>query len=81
MGVTIGDDDEKSGRNTHLLVIMRMSISQKIGLLDLTNRTQFKKGNGYKIRTKSVHNYWGIYLMLHTPSIYYWHKNIDLPGV
>ena len=81
MGATIGDDDEKSGRNNHLLVIMRMSISQKIGLLDLTNRTQFKKGNGYKILTESVHNYWGIYLMLHTPSIYYWHKNIDLPGV
>ena len=57
MGVTIGDDDEKSGRNTHLLVIMRMSISQKFGLLDLTNRTQFKKGNGYKIRANMGRSY------------------------
>ena len=46
MGVTIGGDTTKSGKNTHLLVIMRMRISQKIGLLDLTNRTRFKKGNG-----------------------------------
>ena len=60
MGVTIGDDDAKSGKKTHLLVIMRMSLSQKIGLLELTNRNQFKKGNGYKIRLKSVRNYWGV---------------------
>ena len=46
MGVTIGDDAEKIGENTHLLVIMRMRLSQKIDLLDLTNRTQFKKVNG-----------------------------------
>ena len=46
MGVTIGGDAEKSGENTHLLVIMRMRLSQKIDLLDLTNRTQFKKVNG-----------------------------------
>ena len=45
MGVTTGGDATKSGKNTHLLVIMRMSLSQKIGLLDSTNRTQFKKGN------------------------------------
>ena len=54
MGVTIGGDAAKSGKNTHLLVIMRVRLLQKIGLLDLTNRTRFKKGNGYKIRTKSV---------------------------
>ena len=46
MGVTIGGDAAKSGKNTHLLVIMRVRLSQKIGLLDLTNRTRFKKGNG-----------------------------------
>ena len=53
-GVTIGGDAAKNGKNTNELVIMRERLSQKIGLLDLTNRTQFKKGNGYKIRTKRV---------------------------
>ena len=47
MGLTIGGDAAKSGKNTHLLVVMRMMLSQNIGLLDLTNRTRFKKGNGY----------------------------------
>ena len=37
MGVTIGYDAEKIGKNTHLLVIMRVRLSQKIGLLNLTN--------------------------------------------
>ena len=46
MGLTIGGDAAKSGKNTHLLVIMRMRLSQKIGLLDLTNQTRFKEGNG-----------------------------------
>ena len=46
MGVTIGGDAAKSGKNTHLLVIMRVRLSQNIGLLDLKNRTPFKKGNG-----------------------------------
>ena len=58
MGVTIGGDAEKSGNNTHLLVIMRVRLSQKISLLDMTNRIRFKKGNGWKIRTKSVSDYW-----------------------
>ena len=40
MGVTIGG---KSGKNAYLLVIMRVRLSKKIGLLDLTNRTRFKK--------------------------------------
>ena len=57
MGVTIGDDDAKSDNNTHFLVVMCVRLSQKIGLIDLTNWTRFKKGNGYKIRTKSVRNY------------------------
>ena len=50
MGVTIGGDASKSGKNAHLLVVMCVRLSHKIGLLNLTNRTQFKKGNGYKIR-------------------------------
>ena len=39
MGVTIGGDATKIDKNTKLLVIMRMGILQKIGLLDLTNQT------------------------------------------
>ena len=46
MGVKIGGDAEKSGNNTHLLVIVCVSLLQKIDLLDLTNRIRFKKGNG-----------------------------------
>ena len=41
----IGGDAAKSGKNTNLVVIMHMRLSQKIILIDLTNRTQFKKGN------------------------------------
>ena len=37
MGVTIGGDAAKIGMNTHLLVVMRVRLSQKIGLLDLEN--------------------------------------------
>ena len=80
MGVTIGGDAEKSGKNTHLLVVMCVRLLQNIGLLDLTNWNQFKKGNGYKIRTKSVRDYWGMRLILHTRSIYYWHTNVDILG-
>ena len=40
MGATIGGDAAKSGKKTHLLVIMHVRISHKIGLLDLTNQTQ-----------------------------------------
>ena len=78
MGVTIGGDDAKSGKNTHLLVVIHVRLLQKIGLTDLTNRTRFKTVNGYKIRTKSVSGYWGMRIMLHTWSIYYWHTNVDL---
>ena len=42
----IGGSAANSGKNTPLLVIMRVRLLQKIGLPDLTNRTQFKKGNG-----------------------------------
>ena len=57
MGVRIGGGAAKSGKNTNLLVVMRVRLSQNIGLLDLTNWTRFKKGNGYKICTKSVRDY------------------------
>ena len=43
MGVTIGSDDSKSVKNTHLLVAMHVRISQKIGLLDPTNWNRLKK--------------------------------------
>ena len=74
MGVTIGCDAAKSGKNTHLLVVIRMRIFQKIGLLDLTNHNRFKKVNGYKIRKKIVRDHCGMHLMLHTPSYYYGQK-------
>ena len=43
MGVTIGRDATKSGNNTHLLVIMLVRISHKIGMYNLANRTGLKK--------------------------------------
>ena len=46
MGVTIGGDAAKSYMNTNLLVVILMGLLQNIGLLDLTNMTRFKKGNG-----------------------------------
>ena len=39
MRTKIGSDATKSGNNTNLLVIIRVRLSQKIGHLDLTNRT------------------------------------------
>ena len=39
MGVKIGDDIEKSDKNTYILAIMRVRLSQKTRLLDLKNRT------------------------------------------
>ena len=38
-------------------------------MINLTNWTQYKKGNGRKICTKSVRNYGVMRLMLHTRSI------------
>ena len=43
MGMTIGRDAVKSGKNTHLLVIMPAGILQKIGLTDLMNRTWLRE--------------------------------------
>ena len=71
MGVTIGGNAAKSGNNTHLLVVMRVRLSHIIGLIVLTNQTQFKKGNGYVLRTKSVWYYWGMCLMINRRSVYY----------
>ena len=39
MGVTIWGDAAKSGKKTHLLVIIRVRLSQEIGMLNLTIRT------------------------------------------
>ena len=77
--VTIGGDTTKN--DTHLLVIMCVRLSQKIGLIDLSNRTKSKKVNGWKIRTKIVRDYWGMRLMLHMPSIQYRHTNVNLLGL
>ena len=45
MDVIIVGDATKIGKNTNLLVVMRVRLSQNIGLLDLTDRTQLKKIN------------------------------------
>ena len=81
MGVTIGGNSAKSGKNTILLVIMHVRLSQKISLLDLKNQTLFKKENSTKQRTKSLCNYCRIRIMLYTPYYYHTHTNIDLLGV
>ena len=78
MGVTFGVDASKSGKNNHFLVIILVRLSQNIGLLDLKNRTRSKKLNSQKQRTKSVRDYWGVRLRLHTSSYYYTHKNVKL---
>ena len=62
MGVTIGGDAVKSGKNTHLLVIMPAGILQKIGLTDLMNRNIFSVGRGpqiYKHWTINGGDNWG----------------------
>ena len=70
MGVTIGGDDAKSGKNTHLLAIMRVR--------QLDESESIQKVDGWKQRTESVSDYWGMRLMLHTPSYYYTNTNINL---
>ena len=42
MGVKIEGDATKIGKNTHLSVLMCVSLLKKIGLHNLTNWTQFK---------------------------------------
>ena len=56
MGLTIRSDAAKNGKNTNLLVVMRVRLSQKIGLINLSNLTRFKEGNCYKICTISMRN-------------------------
>ena len=56
MGVKIGGDAGKSGKNRHLLVIIHVRLSQKIGLINLMNCTRFKEINGQGKCMKSVHN-------------------------
>ena len=53
LGLTIGGDAEKIVKNTCLLVIMHVRLSQKMGEQNLTNHTRFKKGNVQKQRMKS----------------------------
>ena len=43
MGVKIGSNAAKRNRNTHLSAIMCVRLLQKLGVHNLTNRTQFKK--------------------------------------
>ena len=80
MGVTIWVEASKSGKDIHLLLIMCVRLWQKIVLLNFPNRTRLKKVNGLKIRTKSVSDYCGIRIILHTPSYYYGHTNVNLLG-
>ena len=54
MGVKIGGDPSKNGKNTHLLVILCVTLSHKIGLNNLMNQTQIKKVNGQKQCTKLI---------------------------
>ena len=79
-GVTMWVDAAKSGKNNNLLVIMCVRLLHNIGLIDLTNQTRFKKGNGNKICTNNMDNYWEIFLMLPMWYIYYWQKNVDILG-
>ena len=48
MEATIGGDAAKIGNNTHFVVVIRVRLLQKIGLLDLTNQTQFKRETDIK---------------------------------
>ena len=46
MGVTISSDSTISRKITYLLFLLYVRLSHKTGLLNLTNRTQFKNING-----------------------------------
>ena len=66
---------------SYILAVVRVRLMKKIGLLDLTNQTQIYKRNGQKQRTKSVRDYCRIRIILHTPSAYYMHTNVNFLGV
>ena len=57
-GMTIGDDATKNGKNTHLLVIVRVGLLQKIGLIQKRKRLE--------TTYKNIHSYSGFNFMLHT---------------
>ena len=66
-GWYLGFAAANNGHNTHLLLIMRARISQKIVLHDLMNRNIFRKGSVYKRCTKTLFMIaCGILIMLHT---------------
>ena len=52
MGVTIGGDAAKSGKNTILLVIMHVRLSQKISLLRLEKSDSIQKRKQHKTTYK-----------------------------
>ena len=60
---------------------MRMRLFLKIVLLYLTNQNRLKKKKRLEKCMKSVCDYCGIHLMLHTSFYYYAHKNFDFLGV
>ena len=43
IGIKVGGDAAKIRNNNHLLVIIHVALSQKIGLCNLIDWTQFKK--------------------------------------
>ena len=65
MGVKIGGDDAKSGKNTNLLVIMYVRLSQKISLHNFPNQNWFKNENSWKKHMKNICDYCGIHVLLH----------------
>ena len=73
-GVKIWGDAAKIGKNTNLLVIMCVRLSHKIGLLDLTNRTQFKKLNGYKYVQKCVRLLGNVFNVTYAVYVLHAHK-------
>ena len=81
IGVKIGGDAAKNGKNTHLLVIMRSRLLQKICLLDLTNwnrvKKQMAKNNVQKVIASTAEL---VSCYIHA-SYYYTHTNVDLIGV
>ena len=50
IGVTIGGDADKIGNNTHLLVVMRVMLWQKMGLLDLTTRWRWRPDKPHVVK-------------------------------
>ena len=66
------------GKNTHLLVIMRMRLLQIFLYIWLDELYPIQKSKQLEICTKSVRYYWGMRLMLHMRYIHYMNTNVDL---